>query len=111
MKTAIVLPLLLSSFAMSLSAAAENLTTEQLDMVIQMSVDQMKAEGEFASMASCTDQSETKVESVFRSVMRTCVEKHMQDEDDEKTTACLVSNFSEQLGISAEKFTACSEES
>jgi hypothetical protein len=43
--------------------------------------------------------------------MRICVEKHMQDEDDEKTTACLVENFSGELGVSAETFTACSEQS
>ncbi|GIU49416.1 MULTISPECIES: hypothetical protein [Shewanella] len=111
MKAAIILPLLLSSFVMTTSTYAEELTPEQLDMVIQMSVNQMKNEGEFAKMATCTNQSETKVESVFRSVMRTCVERHMLDENDEKTTACLVSNFSDKLGISEEKFTACTDES
>ena len=118
MKAAIFLPLLatlaLSSLTLSKSATAEPLnpealSPEQMDMVIQMSVNQMKSEGEFAQMATCTNQTEAKVESVFSSVMRTCVEKHMIDQDDAKTTACLVSNFSEKLGISAEKFTACTE--
>ena len=109
MKAAITLPLLLASIAMTPSVYSEDLSPEQLNMVIQMSVNQMKAEGEFAKMATCTNQTEAKVESVFSTVMRTCVEKHMLDEDDAKTTACLVSNFSEKLGISAEKFTACTE--
>ncbi|MCL1067372.1 hypothetical protein L2735_11205 [Shewanella olleyana] len=114
MKAAIILPLILASLALSSltlskSVTAEALSPEQMDMVIQMSVNQMKAEGEFAKMATCTNQTEAKVESVFSTVMRTCVEKHMLDEDDAKTTACLVSNFSEKLGISVEKFTACTE--
>ncbi|MBQ4890268.1 hypothetical protein A9267_16435 [Shewanella sp. UCD-FRSSP16_17] len=110
MKAAIIVTLLLSSSTMASSPLSEELTAEQLDMVIQMSVNQMKADDEFTKMASCVNQSEAKVESVFREVMRACVEKHMLEEDDEKTTACLVSNFSEKLGVSAEKFTACSEQ-
>ncbi len=108
MKTAIFLPALLISTSFTLSA--EPLTQQQIDMTVEFSVNSMKADGTFKEMSSCLNTSEIKAEAAFGDVMAACLKLDNGAENDDQLTACLLSKYAAEFGVSEEQMLLCADE-
>lgn len=83
---------------------------DQVDMMVDMSINQMKKSGEIGDISHCLSVSEAKFISAFKKTMRYCVDKYgLVGAKEEALNNCFESQNKSDLGVSDSVFNQCSE--
>ena len=81
---------------------------DQLDAIIEMSVEEMKKDADFKGMTNCLGVAQDKFLKVFRKTMRYCMDKHGFSEQAEiAMDICFNTQTEKGLGISSSVFNKC----
>jgi len=92
-----------------------NITTQvkadQIDAMIDMSLEQLKLDPDIKGMTTCLGVSESKFLEVFRNTMRYCMDKHGFAESSENAmNACFNSQTQQRLGTDKSLLNKCKDE-
>ena len=83
------------------------IATDMEQQMIDMTINQIKAQGDFVTLAELSGLDTSTLEQEYRDSFKTCFneESFMQDEDEDndKMDQCLMNEFSTNIGVSKEK--------
>lgn len=83
---------------------------DQVDMMIDMSVTQMKSAGELSDISKCLGVTEAKFLDTFKYTMRFCADKHgFEEESEQALNTCFSEQSKQGLGVSESVFKQCEE--
>lgn len=100
MKLKVILPMLLAGIGFN--AIAMDMQQQMVDMTIN----QMKARGDFVTLAELSGIDISTLEQGYRDSFTTCFNEEaiMQSEDDDKMNQCLMNEITTNIGVSKAKF-------
>lgn len=81
------------------------IATDMQQQMIDMTINQIKAQGDFVTLAELSGLDTSTLEQEYRDSFKTCFneEATMQSEDDDTFDQCLMNEFSTNIGVSKTK--------
>ncbi|MEH6464862.1 MAG: hypothetical protein V7771_13275 [Shewanella psychromarinicola] len=100
MKLKVILPMLLAGIGFNAIAM------DMQQQMLEMTINQMKAQGSFVTLAELSDIDISTLEQGYRDSFTTCFneEAFMQDEDHDKMNQCLMNEITTNISLSKAKF-------
>lgn len=104
MKLKVTLPLLLIGFSFNAMATNSQHTVQQQQM-IDFTINQMKASGDFVEMAALSNIDALKIELSYRNSISTCFSDKslMKSQDEEKMSQCFINELASNLDVTKEQ--------
>ncbi|NKF49058.1 hypothetical protein G3R49_00515 [Shewanella sp. WXL01] len=103
----IAIALTLSPIGLSYAEPFTPLTDEQLDMLIELNISQLKRSNSIKTTAACTGLSEQQLISAFQHTMKTCLSQYGIDEH--QMNACMQQEMKKVTGLSDATIAECDD--